>query len=100
MRFVDLSLFWHFFCTPGPAPHRVQWIQRSGQRRGPRRSQEGAAGVRPVEQTRRILSGVQHHRGVDFGRGRPEGRLRSEGTPSGTRSRIDVCQPELKIVRL
>ena len=44
---------------PGPAPDGLQWLQRPGQRGGARRAEEGAAGVRSLEQKRRLLSGLQ-----------------------------------------
>lgn len=44
----------------GPAPDRVQPVLRIVRAREPGAAQAGAAGLRPVEQGGRLLSGVQH----------------------------------------
>lgn len=44
----------------GPTPDRVQPVLRIVRAREPGAAQAGAAGLRPVEQGGRLLSGVQH----------------------------------------
>ena len=57
----------------------MQWFLRPGGRGGPRGAQEGAAGLRPLEQVRGLLPGVQRDRCPHTGGHGEDGRQCAQG---------------------